>query len=110
MSDAPARYAFDVEWVDPSSKVAWAYTLLHTPAEEAGEIYDPKSRKMFLKKTHLPALKLAQLCVGASVVVMARTLKVTGYADEFTRTRLAAQRERCACLAGGHEVMPMRVR
>jgi hypothetical protein len=50
---------------------------------------------MFLKKTPVPSLKLQHLYVGASVVVMARTLKVTALADEFTRSRLTAQRERC---------------
>jgi hypothetical protein len=90
------RYAFDCEWLDPHSKVTWAYQLLYTPADGCAEIFDPKARKMFLKKTPVPAIKLAQLNVGASVVIMARTLRITGLADDFTRTRLAASRERCA--------------
>lgn len=89
------RYAFDVEWLDPHSKVLWHYQLLFTPADGCAELYDPKARRMFLKKTPVPSVKLEHLAVGASVVVMARTLKITGLADEFTRKRLAAQRERC---------------
>jgi hypothetical protein len=64
-------------------------------------MYDPKARKMFLKKTPTPALKLPQLFVGASVVVMARTLKITGLADDFTRSRLVSQRERCGARGSG---------
>ena len=89
---AAERYAFTVEWLDPSSKVTWQYQLLHTPADTGVEIYDPKNKKMFLKKTPMPQLKLEHLFVGASVVVLARTLKVTGYADAFTASRLAAGR------------------
>ena len=88
------RYAFNVTWMDPSSKVEWAYILLHTPHDAGIEIYDPKNRKTFLKKTAMPAVKLEHLFVGATVVVLARTLKIVGYADDATRNRLAAQRER----------------
>lgn len=90
------RFAFDVTWLDPSSKVEWRYILLHTPYDSGVEIYDPRAKKTFLKKTAMPAVKLEHLFVGATVVVLARTLKVTGYADEATRSRLSAQRERCA--------------
>ena len=90
------RYTFDVTWLDPSSKVEWAYVLLHTPYDAGVEIYDPKARRTFLKKTAMPAVKLEHLFVGATVVVLARTLKIVGYADEATRNRLAEQRERCA--------------
>ena len=92
----PVRYAFDVTWMDPSSKVEWAYILLHTPHDAGVELYDPKHRKTFLKKTAMPAVKLEHLFVGATVVVLARTLKIVGYADEATRKRLATQRERRA--------------
>ena len=76
------RYAFDVTWLDPSSKVEWAYVLLHTPYDAGVEIYDPKARRTFLKKTAMPAVKLEHLFVGATVVVLARTLKIVGYAAE----------------------------
>ena len=92
----PARYAFDVTWMDPSSKLEWQYVLLHTPHDAGVEIYDPKNRRTFLKKTAMPAVKLEHLFVGATVVVLARTLKIAGYADEATRKRLATQRERRA--------------
>lgn len=89
------RYAFTVEWRDPVSQVVWTYTLLFF-ADASVELYDPKARRTFLKRTPVPGVRLEHLAVGANVVVMARTLRVTGYADEATRSKLAAQRERRA--------------
>ena len=105
----PVRYAFDVTWMDPSSKVEWAYILLHTPHDAGVELYDPKHRKTFLKKTAMPAVKLEHLFVGATVVVLARTLKIVGYADEATRKRLATQRERCARVQHALRQPPMQL-
>ncbi len=90
------RLAFDVEWLDPKSNITWKYQLLHTPAHETIEMYETATRRAFLKRTHMPSIKLEHLFIGATVVIFARTMRVTGYADEATRIRLAALRERCA--------------
>ena len=46
---------------------------------------------MFLKRCVVPNVSLKDLFVGATVSVYARQLQITDYADDFTRSKLAAQ-------------------
>jgi len=89
------RFAFDVEWHDQKSEQTYLLQLLVTPSESVVELFDPARKRMFLKRTHCPDVKLEQLFVGATVVLLSRALRIVGYADEYTRTRLSARRERC---------------
>lgn len=49
------------------------------------DIYDPKARRLFLKRTKYPQLTESELHVGATVTIYSRQFKVIAYGDDFTR-------------------------
>eukprot|EP00898_Chlorokybus_atmophyticus_P000054 jgi/Chlat1/1049/Chrsp110S01534 len=88
------RWAFTAEWLDPMSGVTWHYQLLFWPADSSLEMFDVKNRRVFLKRCEYPSVQKEHVFVGSAVSVYARHLKLTGYADEYTRKRLTMQSER----------------
>jgi nucleoside-diphosphate kinase len=52
------------------------------------EMYDMKNRRPFLKRSEYAEVKLPDLYIGATVVVLARQLKLISYADEYTKKAL----------------------
>ena len=56
--------------------------------------YDTKNRRAFLKRC-TSSVKLGDLFVGNTVNVFNRQLRFTDYADNYTRSKLSAQKERC---------------
>ena len=50
-------------------------------------MYDVFNKRIFLKRTEIPGLKIEDLYVGAKVTILSRVLKVTDYADLRTRNR-----------------------
>ncbi|KAJ3130691.1 Nucleoside diphosphate kinase 7 [Physocladia obscura] len=53
------------------------------------EMYDPKQKRTFLKRTKTQDLALTDFHIGAAVNVYARQLTIVDYGDEFTRGKLA---------------------
>jgi len=49
---------------------------------------------MFLKRCEYPAITLNDLYVGAILTVYARQIKISDYADVYTRKRFEAGREK----------------
>lgn len=92
------RYAFTVEWLDPHSMLTWQYILLQCPSDNTVEVYDPKNKRAFLKRTVSPDVKLAHLHIGAVIVLFARSLRITGFADEFTQRKLTQARQSAFCV------------
>eukprot|EP01029_Cantina_marsupialis_P016616 TRINITY_DN37060_c0_g5_i2.p1 TRINITY_DN37060_c0_g5~~TRINITY_DN37060_c0_g5_i2.p1 ORF type:complete len:289 (+),score=24.41 TRINITY_DN37060_c0_g5_i2:152-1018(+) len=81
-------YSFVVEWVDRNAlNLKKEYKLNYfvkrgRPGEV--EMYDCKTRQLFLKRCPYPSLELKELHVGSKVIVFSRQLTVIKYGDEFT--------------------------
>jgi nucleoside-diphosphate kinase len=45
------RYVFVVEWFDTAASIVRTYNLIYYAKDKTIEMFDLKSRKMFLKKT-----------------------------------------------------------
>lgn len=88
------RFAFDVEWFDPSAMLCRKYQFFYYQKENLIEMYDLKNRRTFLKKTEYPSVGLADLYVGATITVYGRQLKVIGFADEYTIKKLGTKRQK----------------
>merc|ERR1711998_816896 len=88
------RFAFDVEWFDPSAMLCRKYQFFFYVKENLIEMYDLKNRRTFLKKTEYPSIGLADLYVGATITVYSRQLKVTGFADDYTIKKLGTKRQK----------------
>eukprot|EP00744_Colponema_vietnamica_P001880 GILI01003054.1.p1 GENE.GILI01003054.1~~GILI01003054.1.p1 ORF type:complete len:376 (+),score=110.48 GILI01003054.1:153-1280(+) len=88
------KYTFIVEWFDSAASLVRQYQLSFWPADNTVDMYDIKNRRTFLKRCEYPALKLADLFIGASVTVFSRMLKVVDYADLFTKGELERKRSK----------------
>eukprot|EP00753_Platysulcus_tardus_P002553 PLAT11672.1.p1 GENE.PLAT11672.1~~PLAT11672.1.p1 ORF type:complete len:385 (-),score=132.72 PLAT11672.1:131-1255(-) len=89
-----SKLSFIVEYFDPMASLVRKFQLSYYAEEGALEMYDPKNRRMFLKKCPYPAVELKDLFIGATVTVYARQLNLVDYADEYTRSRLEVKRQR----------------
>jgi len=98
MAASEDRYVFHVEWFDMQADVIRRYTLTFYPRDNSIEMYDPKNKRSFFKRTEYPDISLGGLYIGAVVTVLARQLKVIDYADEYTRNKLESQKGRTLAL------------
>jgi len=87
------KLCFEVTWEDKLAGVMKRFNLNFYPKEDAVEMVDLKSRKIFLKKTKTSHVTLKDLYIGNTVVLFSRSLKIVNYGDEFTRNNLANSTE-----------------
>ncbi|ORY44065.1 nucleoside diphosphate kinase [Rhizoclosmatium globosum] len=87
------RMCFLVEWFDVHAQLTRQYQLFFYESDNSIEMYDPKQKRTFLKRTKNSELTLADFHVGAAVNVYARQLTVVDYGDEFTRSKLSKTME-----------------
>lgn len=55
---------------------------------------DLKTRKLFLKKTKYPSVSPEDLCIGNNIVIFSRKLKISQYADDYTRVAFSYKTQR----------------
>jgi len=55
---------------------------------------DIKHRRLFLKRTKCDTVALGDLHVGATVNILSRQMKITGFADEYTTLHLGVIKQR----------------
>lgn len=84
------QYGFTVDWYDAQADLMRDYNLTvwkpyRGPLEAS--MYDPRAKRVFLKKTALPDLRMKDLHVGSSITVYSRQLTVKSYGDEHTRQK-----------------------
>ncbi|KAI8929289.1 nucleoside diphosphate kinase [Entophlyctis helioformis] len=90
--DSKTRFCFLVNWFDTHAQLSRQYEFFFYPFDSTIEMYDPKMRRTFLKRSK-SQLRLQDLFLGAAVNVHARQLVITDYGDDFTRGRLVQQME-----------------
>ena len=56
--------------------------------------FDIKNNRLFLKRTKCEGLRLENMYIGATVDLFSRQINFIDYADDFTKGRLAQQKER----------------
>uniref|UniRef100_A0A0B7AGW0 Nucleoside diphosphate kinase n=1 Tax=Arion vulgaris TaxID=1028688 RepID=A0A0B7AGW0_9EUPU len=90
-----ARFAFIVEWYEELAARTRTFQFFYYSRSKSIEMFDVKTRKMFLK-TNLSAcsIELQDLYIGASVNVLGRQLKIVDYGDDFTKRKLMSKLER----------------
>lgn len=88
------RYAFLAEYYDPNACLIRKYQLLFYVKDETCEMYDIKNKRLFLRRTKVPGLRMADLFLGSIVSVHSRQLTIKDFGDEFTRRKLRAKTEK----------------
>jgi len=84
------RFTFETEWYDQQADIIRYYRLFYFPVNNCVEMYDKKMERIFLKKTEVSGLTLANLYVGNKVTVMSRVLHIVSYGDIATQRKQAA--------------------
>lgn len=56
------------------------------PSDNSVELYNLKTKKLFLKRTPYPDLKKQELIIGGTVTIFSRQFIITNYADQFTES------------------------
>ncbi|MCQ2818943.1 MAG: hypothetical protein MJ252_16885 [archaeon] len=78
------RYCFLGEYFDSMASIVRQYQVFIYPEDQSIEIYDLRTRKIFLKRIVCPDVKLKDFFVGADVNIYSRRIKISDYGDEFT--------------------------
>ncbi|XP_052214540.1 nucleoside diphosphate kinase 7-like isoform X2 [Dreissena polymorpha] len=91
---ADERYCFLVEWYDQFAALIRRYQLMYYSRDNSVEMFDIKNNRLFLKRTKCDGLRLENLYVGATVDLFSRQINFIDYGDDFTKSRLAQQKER----------------
>ncbi len=82
-------WSFIVEWYDPLPQLTKQYLLKYFKQQNQVEMFDIKSKRLFLKKTPCPPEMSSQdFYFNAQIVLFSRDLKVVDYADPYTRSKL----------------------
>ncbi|KAF0985200.1 hypothetical protein FDP41_000239 [Naegleria fowleri] len=87
------RYAFMVTYYDSLAGFDREYHLLYYTFDETIEMYDTKTKRVFLKRSKYPEVALKDLYKGAIVTINSRQLKVKDYSDEFTRNNFGSRKK-----------------
>lgn len=98
----PDRYCFTVDYLDQQAGLVRQYKLLYFMSDKSIEMYDLKSKRVFLKRCPYPTLSPRDLFIGATVTVFSRTLKVVDYGDEVTGRLFQSQSDRVIITIGGN--------
>lgn len=92
------RFVFKCEWFDQMADLVRHYLFTYYPKDETAEMYDLKNKRMFIKRMACPGVTLRELFVGSIITIHSRQLKLTDYADVFTRKRFENKSERTFAL------------
>ncbi|KAL4497982.1 hypothetical protein ABPG72_014839 [Tetrahymena utriculariae] len=92
------KFAFITEWYDNNASLIRVYHLYYYLHDGALEMYDAKTRKLFLKKCDYPSIQLKDLYIGAIVNIFSRQHKIVDYADNYTRNNFDQQRQKTLAL------------
>ncbi|PHJ18514.1 nucleoside diphosphate kinase [Cystoisospora suis] len=93
---------FRVTWYDRQADLTKDLILSYHRADNSVELYDPKLRRLFLKRTPAAVPLEDQLYVGNTVVVVSRQLKIVDYADERTHSALAPRLQKAVVVLKPH--------
>lgn len=66
------RFVFLTQWYDQQAGLLKEFLLEFYLADQTIDIYDPKNKRMFLKRTKYPQITEADLHIGATVTVYSR--------------------------------------
>ncbi|XP_014475601.1 PREDICTED: nucleoside diphosphate kinase 7 [Dinoponera quadriceps] len=93
-ADYKDRYVFEAEWYDKVASLLKKFYLYYFPSDNTVELFDLRTRKTFLKRTRCEGIKADDIHVGAIVTIFSRNMKITGYADTYTKNKLQTNMEK----------------
>lgn len=91
--EEPDRYVFEASWFQNEAQERKLYLYFY-PLDCSLELYDLRTRKTFLRRCKVPQIAESDLYLGAKLMIYGRQIDVTDYADELTRRKLSAKRQK----------------
>nr|CAD7587050.1 unnamed protein product [Timema genevievae] len=87
------RCSFLVDWDDEDASLVRKFQLFYYLEDDTIELYELRKNKgarprLFLKRTRVAAVNLGDMHVGSTFNVMGRNMRISDFADEFTRNKL----------------------
>ncbi|KAG4076905.1 hypothetical protein HA402_015892 [Bradysia odoriphaga] len=106
------RYSFKANWFQKEADMCRPFIINVFPKDNSVEIFDERSRKMFMRRSPLDTLNTVnheratskQIYVGAKLNIFGRQFDITDYADDVTKFKLASHRESAFCLLKPHAI------
>jgi len=92
------RYVFDCEWYDAAASLIRKYQLTFYAKDSTIEMFDVKSRRLFLKRSEYAPVTLEKIYIGATLCIHGRQLKICDYADVFTSRVFEERKSRTLAL------------
>lgn len=93
MEELKDKYAFCVDWYDPSASLVRKYCLMFNAVDNTIELFDLKTKKVFLKRTKVDNVTLADLYIGSTVNLFSRQFNITDYGNAYTKKELGSCKE-----------------
>ncbi|XP_024869151.1 nucleoside diphosphate kinase 7-like [Temnothorax curvispinosus] len=90
-ADYSNRYVFEAEWYDQVACMLKKFYLYYYPSDNTVELFDLKTKKTFLRRTTCEGITAKDFYVGTVITIFSRCIKITGYADACTKTKLETQ-------------------
>ncbi|RMZ95408.1 nucleoside diphosphate kinase 7 isoform X2 [Brachionus plicatilis] len=97
------RFCFLADWYDPQAAFNRRYQLLFYPSDGSVELFEIKTKRHFLKRCRIDTVNFADLFIGNTITILARTMKIVEYGDVYTSRNLSSnQQKTIAVLVHGH--------
>ena len=80
------KYVFDADWFNQIASLTIKMKLSFYPSDNSVELYNLKTKKLFLKRTPYPDLQKLELIIGGTITIFSRQFKITNYADQYTQS------------------------
>lgn len=85
--------AFEAEWFDEASGLNRSFVMIYFPESNKLQLFEPRTNKMFLKKTSVDGLRADDIYVGNEITILARQFRLRDFADDYTRRILECKNE-----------------
>ncbi|KEP64752.1 UNVERIFIED_CONTAM: nucleoside diphosphate kinase [Hammondia hammondi] len=98
----PGTWIFHVTWCDHQADTVKELTLSYHRSDNSVELYDPKLRRLFLRRTPASIPLQGHLYLGNTVTIFSRQLKIVDYGDDCTRSDLAPRFHKAVLIVKPH--------
>nr|CAD7402184.1 unnamed protein product [Timema poppensis] len=85
---ATDKYSFIAEWYDDDAALTKTFQLSYFLEDNTVELYELKTRRLFLKRIQVPTVNLGDMYIGSTLYILSRNMHILDFANEFTRSRL----------------------
>lgn len=94
MTAVEEQFSFKVEWFDAQADLLRTYAITFYPRDNSVSMYDPKNKRVFLKRSEYADIGLGDFHIGGSLTIHGRQLEIVDYGDSYSRRVLETKKAR----------------